>query len=149
MKQGPSNYRYAKHINGLTRYGAITIEIVPSENGSHITDKCEWKTLKESYQNFSELGELKLWKQSALNTLKRCLVMKCFPENCDVILHDVVGTYVDTLPSHIGAACVIGLFDYFEKPLSEHNLKILDTFVGENSQPDILPDYDQLGTLFL
>lgn len=149
MKQGQLSYHYTRYINGLQRYGAVTIEIIPSENGSHVSDKCEWKTLKESYQNFNESDILKLWKQSALNALESLLKTKCFPENCQVILHDVVGTYVDTLPSHIGAACIIGLFDYFKKPLSENDLKILDKFVGENSLRDILPDYGQIKHLLL
>ena len=142
--QGPLTYKYAKQLNGRGRYGAVTIQILQTNNGSTITDACEWATFKQAYPSFVESDILKIWKQSAINAATHIVNNYSLPDNIEVIIRDVMGLYVDTCPSHIGAAMTIGIFDYCDKPLNQTDLKSLDEFVESNKDPELIPDYNQL-----
>ncbi|PBQ32985.1 hypothetical protein CNR22_14775 [Sphingobacteriaceae bacterium] len=141
---GPLTYKYAKTLNGRGRYGAVTIQIVQTNTESTVTDACEWATFKEAYPNFVEFDILKLWKQSAINAATHIINSYSLPNNIEVILRDVIGLYIDTCPSHIGAAMTIGIFDYCNKPLNKQDLESLDDFIESYRDPEIIPDYKQL-----
>ena len=144
MKQGLLTYKYIKQLTGRGRYGAVTIRIIPTINGANVKDCCEWKVFRKAYPNFVELNILKLWKQSAINAATEVINSFSLPGDIEVIVQDIMGLYVDTCPSHVGAAMIIGIFDYCELPLNHENLQLLDEFVEKNSEMDCIPDYKHL-----
>lgn len=144
MKQGPLTYKYIRQRHGVGRYGVVTIEIIRSNNFSTVKDACEWKTFKEMYSNFIEFDILNIWKESAIKAATEIINNYFLTDNIEVIISDLQGLYVDTHPSHIGAATIIGIFDYIDLPLNQENIQILESFVESNKKFDIIPDYTQL-----
>jgi hypothetical protein len=144
MKEGILTYKYAKWLNGKGRYGAVSIQIHQTNSRSTITDLCEWTTFREAYPNFVELGILKIWKQSAINASAEVIKNVLIPDKIEIVIKDVMGLYVDTCPSHIGAAIIIGIYDYCGLPLNHNDLQLLDEFVEKNDDIDTIPDYTQL-----
>jgi len=144
MKHGPLTYKYRKYRRNGGRYGTVTIEIVDNERGPIVTDACEYATFKEAYPDFVELDIIKLWKKSAVVAATDLLQNFTVPKSIELIIRDVSGLYADTCPSHIGAAMIIGVFDYCDIPLNQSDLDRLDQFVEENNEGKTIPDYKQL-----
>jgi hypothetical protein len=144
MKHGLFTYKYLKQHNGRARYGGVAIEIVHTNKQAFVTDACEWETFREAYPTFVELDILKQWKQSAINAASEIINSFSFLNNVEIIIRDIMGLYVDTCPSHIGAAMIIAVFDYCELLLNQKDLLLLDEFVERNDKTDIIPDYAPL-----
>lgn len=141
MKSGPETYLYRKQVNGRGTFGSVIIEIIQTANHSIITDACKWKTHRNDYPKF--IGE-KLWIDSAILAANAMIENLMLPEKIEIIIRDIIGLPIDTCPSHIGAATIIGIFDYCEMPLSKENIKLVDEFIGKNSHSSLLPDYNKL-----
>lgn len=133
MKNGSVTYKYFKQLNGKGVYGVVTIQIIQTNNETKVTDACEWTALREAYPNFVMSNHLTLWKQSAINAATYVVKNYAFLHNIEVIISDVVGNDVDTCPSHIGAAIIIGIFDYCDKQLTKKDLALLDDFIKSNN----------------
>ncbi|MBS0425548.1 MAG: hypothetical protein JST38_09490 [Bacteroidetes bacterium] len=144
MKQGPVTYKYGKYRRNGGRYGTVTIEIIQNEQGPIVTDACEYATLKEAYPNFVEFGIIKLWKRNAIIAATELVQNFSIPKSIELIIRDVSGLYVDTCPSHIGAAMTIGVFDYCDIPLYQTDLDRIDEFVEANNEGKTIPDYSKL-----
>ncbi len=140
MKIGSKTYTYAKQKNGKGRFGRVEIEINVIETESKTVDNCQWKTLKESYPNYKGV---EVWKNSALEAAKSMIeVLKL--ENIEIKINDIVGIIVDTVPSHIGVALVIGVFDLLESPLNKNEIDAIDNFVSKNNDSELIPNYKEL-----
>ncbi|MEO1448412.1 MAG: hypothetical protein AAFV07_02730 [Bacteroidota bacterium] len=135
MKSGPHTYSYRKIINARPRYGTVVLELRPIKGPSQVVDTCS-RNMMGTSEN--------LWKEAALEAIKSILETYTFSSPAEVILHDVMGIKVDTFPSHIEAAVVIGIFDLMESPLSPTDIEMLDEFVGHNSGWDLIPDFRKL-----
>ena len=144
MKTGQHRFKYVKQIDGRGRYGEVEIEINAIDRPSAVIDDCSWKTLRNAYPDFKELELLKIWKQGAIEAAKFVIETYEMTESVEIKIKDVVGFYVDTFPSHIGAATIVGLFDLIESPLDSEDLRILDDFVGRNSDVELIPDYKNM-----
>lgn len=144
MKEGQHRYKYAKQLNGFGRYGEIELDIKISKTKSIVVDDCQWKTLKTSYSKFEEINTLKNWKKSALLAAETLLECYELPEPIEIKIKDIVGLYVDTTPTCIGIAVVIGVFDYLEHPLNQEDLIRLDDFVSKNNSFEVIPDFTEL-----
>ncbi len=145
MKLGSQTYLYRKQVNGRGAFGSVTIEIVQTKTHSIVKDACEWKTHKDAYPNFIAI---KLFLESAIVSANTVIKNFILPENIEIIIRDIISLPIDTCPSHIGAATILGIFDYCEMPLSKENMKVLDEFVGKNSRFSLLPDYNELFLMF-
>ncbi len=142
MKITSRTYSYAKQLNGKGRFGRVEIEInsIPSE--SKVVDNCQWKSLKESYSNYEGV---EIWKNSALEAAKSIIeVMEL--KNIEIKINDIVGSNADTVPSHIGAALIIGVFDLLEIPLNKMEIGIIDDFISNNNDFEFIPNYEELIT---
>ncbi len=144
MKTGPHRYKYVKQLGGRGHYGEVEIEINPIESNSIVLDDCSWKTLKQSYPNFEELEILKIWKNSAIEAAQHIVDNYRLPKSIEVGIKDIVGSYVDTVPAHFGAAVTIGVFDLIGDPLTSEDITSIDTFVFENTDIEVIPDIRQL-----
>lgn len=140
IKTGSQTYSYAKQLNGKGRFGRVEIEINPSQFESKVVDNCQWKTLKESYPNYQGV---EIWKNSALEAAK-ALIEILELRNIEIKINDIVGVIVDTFPSHIGAALIIGVFDLLEIPLNKMEVSIIDSFISENNEFEFIPNYKDL-----
>ena len=138
------SYSYKKHIDGIGRYGKVELGIDYTSLENKVVDECTWKIFKESHTNFVESGILKIWKQSAITAATSIQESYASERPSKIIIRDIVGLVVDSKPSHIGAAIIIGIFDLWNSPLSENDLKNLDEFVSLNSDQELIPEYDQL-----
>lgn len=141
MKIESHTYRYKKQKGGRGRFGMVEIEIIPAKTKSKVTDDCQWKIAKEQYPNYK--GD-PIWKQSAIDAAQSIIDTYIFTTPIEIIIHDINGIYVDTLPSHIGAAIIIGIFDMIESPLNDHDLEIIDDFITDTNHSELIPDYTKL-----
>lgn len=144
MKTRSTKCYYRKVIKGRVRYAEVEIELDFSTSVSRVTDNCEWKTLKESYPNFQEFEILKIWKQSSIEAANWIIESIDLPCPIEIKIKDLAGIYVDTLPSLIGAAVIIGVFDLCDRALNQNDLKIIDDFITENNVYDAIPNYKNL-----
>jgi hypothetical protein len=144
MQRKSATYTYLNVTGGSTQYGKVEIESNFSASESGVTDACEWKTFKEAYPAFIELGILKIWKQSAIQAAEVILETYMLPNPVEITIKDITGIYVDTMPSHIGAAMAIGIFDLCNSPLDITDLAILEDFISQNNAADIIPDYSTM-----
>jgi hypothetical protein len=141
MKKGSHKYRFVKQLNGIGRNGSVEIEIRFRKHNSMVTDNCDWKTMKESFPDFK--GS-EIWKKSAIVAANSIIESFETQEPIEIIIKDIHGLYVDTSPSYIGAATIIGIFDYLDKPLDQNALNSIDNFVDSNRDFFIIPDFNQL-----
>ena len=144
MKTGAHRYKYLKQVNGRGRYGEVEIEINAITTASIVTDNCDWKTLKRSYPDFVASGIENIWKQSAIKAAQYLIDTYDLPGSIEIKINDIVGIEVDTVPAHLGAAVVIGVFELLDSPLSAENIAEIDDFVTDNSGIELIPDYYKL-----
>lgn len=144
MKKGAHTYFYKKQLNGQGRFGMVEIQVLSSEEKSKVIDDCQWKIMRKDYPN---TNGVEVWKNSAIAAAQFLVETFFKSEKLEIRLIDVLGLFVDTAPSHIGVALIIGVFDILDSPLNEIALKNIDNFVIENSDLDKIPDYNQLKIL--
>lgn len=140
MKTGSHTYSYAKQKNGKGRFGRVEIEINAIQSESKVVDNCQWKTLRTSYPNSQGVT---IWKNSALEAAKSIIEVLEL-ENIEIKINDIVGSNADTVPSHIGVVMIIGVFDLLEIPLNKIQLDLIDDFVSENNDFELIPNYKEL-----
>lgn len=136
MKTGSHTYTYLKQMNGLGRFGKVEIEINTIQSESKVVDSCEWKT----YPNYKGV---EVWKNSALEAAKSMIEVLEL-ENIEIKINDVIGSNADTVPSHIGVVMIIGVFNLLEIPLNKIQLDLIDDFVSENNDFELIPNYKEL-----
>lgn len=137
-------YVYRKQLDGIGRYGEVELGIDYASLGNKVVDECNWSKLNEIYPNFIVTAMLEIWKESAISAAQSIQTNYVKNHPSKVIIRDIVGLAVDTKPSHIGAATIIGIFDMWDSPLSDEDLIVLDEFVKANNEKDLIPDYDKL-----
>lgn len=123
-------------MNGLGRFGKVEIEINTIQSESKVVDSCEWKT----YPNYKGV---EVWKNSALEAAKSMIEVLEL-ENIEIKINDVIGSNADTVPSHIGVVMIIGVFNLLEIPLNKIQLDLIDDFVSENNDFELIPNYKEL-----
>lgn len=141
MKKGSHKYRYIKQLNGIGRNGVVEIGIKFREHESIVIDNCSWKTMNESYPGFKGI---EIWKKSAIAAANMIIESHELGRPIEIIIKDIYGLYVDTTPSCIGAAIIIGIFDYLNDPLDQKDLNLIDNYVDSNRDFFIIPDFNQL-----
>lgn len=146
MKTGPHLYEYKKILEGKGRYGAVELEIVPTQSGSNVVDTIELERLQSRYPYHK--GKHVVTNPIRQHAIKAAFeVMKRYklPNNIEIRIMDVSIILADSRVADIYAAIVIAIFDICENPLNEKDIKLLDDFV--TLSPNNLeqsPDFEKL-----
>lgn len=138
MESTSKTYQYFKVIEGIPRYGKVEIELNFNTDKSTVKGECAQKMPDGS----SDVPEI--WKLSAIEAANSILTHYVLPSPIQITIKAIAGTYVDTKPSHIGAAVTIGIFDLCGSPLSAEDIQSVHKFVSTNNLFDAIPKYAEL-----
>lgn len=136
-------YFYKKQLNGKGRFGGVELELITVNSESKIIDKCEWKDWKKYNTDFKETPLVKSIKDYILNAMEYILQNFNSQLNFEISLIDIRILPVDTLPSHILASAIIGVFDLIGQALNETEIKKIDKFIIQNQGIEF-PNYEKL-----
>ena len=136
-------YIYKKQLNGRGRFGGTELELIRIYGESKVIDKCEWKDWKNNNVDFQETPFMKSVKNYILDSLDYIIRNDISLRNFEITLIDIQILPVDTVPSHILASAIIGVFELLDKNLNESRIKQIDDFIIENEKIEF-PDYHKL-----
>lgn len=143
MNSNRKTYYYKKQLKGKGRFGGTELELVKIKKNSEIIDKCQWSDFKNPNSSFKPTPMLKSYKIYILKLLDFIILNHNSLQSVKLILHDIKILIVDTTPSHLMAAAIIGSFDLLGKPLNNDEIKIIDTFIINNENVDY-PNFEIL-----
>lgn len=136
-------YLYIKQVNGKGRFGGVELQMIWVNNESKVIDKCEWKDWKKNNKVFQETSYMKSIKTYILDSIEYIVQNFIIKLNFEISLIDIKILPVDTLPSHILASAVVGVFDVLGETLSKIDIKKIDKFITENEDIEF-PKYEKL-----